>query len=71
MRRQRNRISRQSQLIFQLLLFQRELFVQPMYVVAGNIESKGYPTWAISKGVARENQKRNSRKDWYRKNILT
>jgi len=28
----------------------------------GNIESKGYPTWAISKGVARENQKRNSEK---------
>ncbi len=31
-------------------------------LVAGNIESKGYPTWAISKGVARENQKRNSEK---------
>jgi hypothetical protein len=28
----------------------------------GNIESKGYPTWAISKGVAQENQKRNSEK---------
>jgi hypothetical protein len=28
----------------------------------GNIESKGYPTWAISKDVARENQKRNSEK---------
>ena len=26
-------------------------------VVAGNIESKGYPTWAISKGVARQNEK--------------
>lgn len=24
----------------------------------GNIESKGYPTWAISKGVARQNQER-------------
>jgi hypothetical protein len=24
--------------------------------VQGNIESKGYPTWAISKGVARQNQ---------------
>ena len=31
-------------------------------VVAGNMESKGYPTWAISKGVAQENQKRNSEK---------
>jgi hypothetical protein len=28
----------------------------------GNIESKGYPTWAISKDVARENHKRNSEK---------
>ncbi|HZI24508.1 MAG TPA: hypothetical protein VFD46_05500 [Chryseolinea sp.] len=28
----------------------------------GNIESRGYPTWAISKDVARENQKRNSEK---------
>jgi hypothetical protein len=28
----------------------------------GNIESKGYPAWAISKDVARENHKRNSEK---------
>lgn len=28
----------------------------------GNIESKGYPTWAISKGVAQENHKRSSEK---------
>jgi hypothetical protein len=27
-------------------------------VLAGNIESKGYPTWAISKGVARQNEER-------------
>lgn len=26
----------------------------------GNITSKGYPTWAISKGVARQNQLRKS-----------
>ena len=33
--------------------------VRPTSVVtAGNIESKGYPTWAISKGVARQNQER-------------
>ena len=29
---------------------------------AGNIESKGYPTWAISKGVARQNEERNQEK---------
>jgi hypothetical protein len=35
--------------------------VRPTSVTTvGNIESKGYPTWAISKDVARENQKRNS-----------
>lgn len=27
----------------------------------GNIVSKGYPTWAISKGVARQNQERTHR----------
>lgn len=27
----------------------------------GNIESKGYPTWAISKGVARKNQEMDRR----------
>ena len=38
--------------------------VRPTSVTTvGNIESKGYPTWAISKDVARENQKRNSGKD--------
>jgi hypothetical protein len=29
---------------------------------AGNIESKGYPTWAISKGVARQNAERKQDK---------
>ena len=27
----------------------------------GNVESKGYPTWAISKGVARKNQEMDRR----------
>jgi len=29
---------------------------------AGNIESRGYPTWAISKGVARQNEEHNQKK---------
>ncbi|HEX6226426.1 MAG TPA: hypothetical protein VFZ52_18530 [Chryseolinea sp.] len=29
----------------------------------GNIESKGYPTWAISKDVARKNQERTLERD--------
>lgn len=35
--------------------------VQQDEVVAGNVQSKGYPAWSISKGVARQNLEQNQK----------
>lgn len=43
---------------FPAVVISKGIFRPTDVVVAGNIESRGYPTWAISKGVARQNEER-------------